>query len=256
MEIGALDELAKDRVSLGIGSGMTSAIRKLGVDDKKPLAALRDTFHIVRGLLRGDEVTYSGAVFSAHGAKLGYKPPRPHLPIFTAARGDKALQLCGQISDGLVVSNMCPPGYTARAVDIVRHAAVEAGRAIPTTVVQYVPCITGPDGTQARRAIKPTLAAMLRLFWTVPTARAAMCYGDIPDAELQAAIDGIGGGKTPEQALSDRFVDAFAIAGTADQCLERISDYVRAGVTELVLTFVGPDPVADIAYLGPALKTR
>jgi 5,10-methylenetetrahydromethanopterin reductase len=256
MEIGALDELAKGRVSLGIGSGMTSAIRKLSLDDKRPLAALRDTFHIVRGLLRGDEVTYAGVVFSAHGAKLGYKPPHPDMPIFMAARGDKALALCGQISDGLVVSNMCPPGYTARAVDIVRRAAVEAGRAIPGTVVQYVPCIAGPDGTQARRTIKPTLATMLRQFWPVSTAKEAMRHGKIPDAELQAAIDRVARGEAPEQALSDRFVDAFAVAGTADQCLERISDYMRAGVTEPVLTFVGPDPVADIAYLGRALKTR
>jgi 5,10-methylenetetrahydromethanopterin reductase len=256
MEIGALDELAKGRVSLGIGSGMTSAIHKLGVDDRKPLAALRDTFHIVRGLLRGDEITYSGTVFSAQGAKLGYKPPRPDMPIFMAARGDKALQLCGQISDGLVVSNMCPPGYTARAVDIVRRASVEASRAIAGTVVQYVPCLAGPNGAQARRAIKPTLATMLRLFWTAPTARAAMRCGDIPDAELQAAMDRIGDGEAPEKALSDRFVDAFAIAGTADQCLGRISDYARVGVTELVLTFVGPDPAADIAYLGRALRTR
>jgi 5,10-methylenetetrahydromethanopterin reductase len=256
MEIGALDELAKGRVSLGIGSGMTSAIRKLGVDDKKPLAALRDTFHIVRGLLRGDEVTYSGAVFSAHGAKLGYQPPRPDMQILMAARGDKALQLCGQISDGLVVSNMCPPGYTARAVGIVRQAAADAGRAIPGNVVQYVPCIAGPDGTQARRAIKPTLATMLRLFWTVPTAKEAMRHGNIPDAELLAAVDRIAGGEAPEQALSDRFVDAFAIAGTAEECRERISTYAGAGVTELVLTFVGPDPIADIAYLGRALETR
>ena len=162
MEIGALDELAEGRVSLGIGSGMTSAIRKLGLDDTKPLAALRDTFRIVRGLLRGDEVTYSGTVFSAHAAKLGYQPPRPVMPIFMAARGDQALQLCGQIADGLVVSNMCPSGFTARAADIVGQAAADAGRPVPGTIVQYVPCSAGPDGPQARRAIKPTLAAMLR----------------------------------------------------------------------------------------------
>src|SRR3981189_475548 len=112
MEIGALDELANGRVSLGIGSGLTSAIRKLGLDDKKPLGALGDTFHIVRGLLKGEEITYSGTVFSTKGVRLGYTPPRPDMPIFMAARGDKALNLCGRIADGLMVSNMCPPDYT------------------------------------------------------------------------------------------------------------------------------------------------
>jgi 5,10-methylenetetrahydromethanopterin reductase len=254
MEIGALDELAQGRISLGIGSGLTSAIRKLGLDDKRLLAALGDTFHIVRGLLAGEEVTYSGAVLSARGVKLGYVPPRPHMPIFMAARGDKALQLCGRISDGLVVSNMCPPGFTARAVDIVHRAAIDSGRAVPANVVQYVPCMASPDGTQARRAIKPTLAKMLQQFWGVPSAKAAMRYSDIPDADLLAAVDRIAGGEPPEDILDDRFVDAFAIAGTADECLARINAYAGAGVTEMVLTFVGAHPVAEIAYLGGALK--
>ena len=109
MEIGALDALAQSRASLGIGSGIASAIGKLDVDNKRPLAALHDTFQIVRGLLRGEEVSYSGTVFSADKVKLGYAPPRPDLPILMAARGDKALALAGEIADGLVISNMCPP---------------------------------------------------------------------------------------------------------------------------------------------------
>lgn len=253
MEIAALDELAKGRAGLAIGSGLTSAIRKLMLGDK-PLAALADTFHIVRGLLRGDEVNYAGKVFQAHAVKLGCRPPRPDMPILMAARGDKTLQLCGRIADGLVVSNLCPPGFTARARDIVRQAAAAAGRTMPAHVIQYVPCIASPDGTQARAAIKKTLATMLRQFWAIPSAKAAMYHSGIPQAELEAAIDRITGGAPPERALGDRFVDAFAIAGTADQCFDQISAYAGAGVTELALTFVGTDPFADIAYLGRALK--
>src|SRR5829696_7793974 len=71
MEIGSLDALANGRASLGIGSGLAGAMQKIGVDSKKSLSALRDTFKIVRGLLRGEEVTHSGAVFSIQGVKLG-----------------------------------------------------------------------------------------------------------------------------------------------------------------------------------------
>ncbi len=258
MEIGALDALAQGRASLGIGSGIASAIQKLGVDNKRPLAALRDTFHIVRGLLRGEKVTYSGTVFSTDGVKLGYAPPRPDLPILMAARGEKALQLCGQIADGLVVSNMCPPDFTAHAVEIVHKAAVKAGRAIPASVVQYVPCAPGPDGAQARRAVKVALATMLKQYWTlaqnVPSAKAALRHSGIPDADLAAAVDRIAAADPVEDVLDDRFVDAFTIAGTAEQCRERINAYARAGVSELALTFVGAQPLADIEYLGRAIK--
>ena len=67
MEIGALDELSGGRASLGIGSGLAAPIKKLGIDNSRPLGALRDTFAIVRGLLGGESLTYKGSVFSAEG---------------------------------------------------------------------------------------------------------------------------------------------------------------------------------------------
>ena len=260
MEIGALDALAQGRASLGIGSGIASAIGKLGVDNKRPLAALRDTFQIVRGLLRGGEVSYSGTVFSADKVKLGYAPPRSDLPLLMAARGDKALALAGEIADGLVISNMCPPAFTARAVEIVRKAAAKAGRTIPARVVQYVPCAPGGDGAQARNTIKPALAAMLKQYWTlaqnVPSAKVALRHSGIPEADMAAAVDRIAAGHAAEDILDDRFVDAFTIAGTAEQCRDRIGAYARAGVSELALTFFGSQPIADMEYLGRALMTR
>jgi len=260
MEIGALDALAQGRASLGIGSGIASAIGKLGVDNKRPLAALRDTFQIVRGLLRGEEVSYSGTVFSADKVKLGYAPSRSDLSILMAARGDKALALAGEIADGLVISNMCPPAFTARAVEIVRKAAAKAGRTIPARVVQYVPCAPGGDGAQARNTIKPALAAMLKQYWTlaqnVPSAKVALRHSGIPEADMAAAVDQIAAGDRAEDILDDRFIDTFAIAGSAEQCRERISAYARAGVSELALTLVGAQPIADMEYLGRALATR
>ena len=260
MEIGALDALAQGRASLGIGSGIASAIGKLGVDNKRPLAALRDTFQIVRGLLRGEEVSYSGTEFSADKVKLGYAPPRSDLPLLMAARGDKALALAGEIADGLVISNMCPPAFTARAVEIVRKAAAKASRTIPARVVQYVPCAPGGDGAQARNTIKPALAAMLKQYWTlaqnVPSAKVALRHSGIPEADMAAAVDQIAAGDRAEDILDDRFIDTFAIAGSAEQCRERISAYARAGVSELALTLVGAQPIADMEYLGRALATR
>ena len=63
----------------------------------------------------GETVTYKGKVFAVDGVKLSYRPSRPDLPILMAARGSKALELCGSLADGLMVSNMCPPGFAAWA---------------------------------------------------------------------------------------------------------------------------------------------
>jgi alkanesulfonate monooxygenase SsuD/methylene tetrahydromethanopterin reductase-like flavin-dependent oxidoreductase (luciferase family) len=83
----------------------------------------------------------------------------------------------------------------------------------------------------------------------VPAAKASLVdHSGIAEAEFAAAV------AAPATALDDRFVEAFAVAGTIDDCRARIAAYGAAGVTDLVLTFVSPDPVCDMARfsLGPA----
>jgi alkanesulfonate monooxygenase SsuD/methylene tetrahydromethanopterin reductase-like flavin-dependent oxidoreductase (luciferase family) len=89
---------------------------------------------------------------------------------------------------------------------------------------------------------------MLKTFWTlgqkVPAARASLVdHSAIPEAVFAAAVD------APAQDLDQRFVDAFSIAGTSEECSAQIEAYAAAGVTDLVLTFVGADPVADMERL-------
>jgi hypothetical protein len=83
---------------------------------------------IVRGLLRHETVTYRGRAFSADRVALEFAAPRPDMPIHLAAMADRSLALCGRLADGLIVSNLCPPAYTARAVAIVPESAAAAGR--------------------------------------------------------------------------------------------------------------------------------
>ncbi len=239
MDIGALDELSEGRAALGLGSGLAAPIKRLGIDNTRPLAAMRDCFAIVRGLLAGTAVTYKGAVFSVEDAKLSYTPCRPDLPLLMAARGPQALALSGRIADGLMISNMCPPGFATHATAIAR----------PARLVQYAPCIVSDDRHTALSTIKPVLAGMLKTFWTlgqrVPAAKVSLVdHSGIPEADFAAAV------AAPADALDQRFVDAFSIAGTPDECRARIAAYAAAGVTDLVLTFVGRDPERDMTMMG------
>jgi 5,10-methylenetetrahydromethanopterin reductase len=258
MEIGALDELAQGRARLGLGSGIAAATERMGLSTDRPLAAARDAITIVRAMLAGGEVSYSGRVFSAHKARLEYPAPRPDLPLLMAARGEQALALCGKIADGLMISNMCPPEFTAAAVAAVCESARAAGRRAPADVVQYVPCAARPDRAEACRLAKAAIADMLPSFWSlarrVPAAKSALLRaGDLSESDFAAAVARLHTGAPPIDALDDRFVAAFAIAGSAEDCLEQARRYRAAGASELALTFVGSQPEADMAYLARAV---
>jgi hypothetical protein len=95
---------------------------------------------------------------------------------------------------------------------------------------------------------------MLPGFWSlaqrVPAARSALLRaGELGEADFAAAVERLRAGDKPEQALDDRFVSAFAIAGTAADCLAQARAYRSAGATELALTFVGAQPETDMEYL-------
>jgi 5,10-methylenetetrahydromethanopterin reductase len=259
MEFAALDELAEGRARLGIGSGIGRLIERMGVA-WQPLAAMRDAIPIVRAMLAGEEVSYLGRVFSVDEAKLAFRPRSPQTPIYIAAMGERTLRLCGQQADGLIVSNMCPPGYTQRALAIANQAAAEAGRAA-LGVVQYVPCAAQPNRDAARQEAKAAIGEMLTAFWPVGTVWPALretivAQSGIEKPEFVAALDRLRRGEPAGRVLGDRFVEAFAIAGTAEECLAGAARYRRAGVDELVLTFAGADPARDIGYLGRALAEK
>jgi 5,10-methylenetetrahydromethanopterin reductase len=258
-EFAALDELAGGRVRLGIGSGIGQRVLRLGYK-WRPLTSLADAVAIIRPLLRGEAVDHRGTVFSAEGVSLEFRPQRPDAPIYVASMGDRSLALCGRIADGLIVSNMCPPRYTERAVGIVQQSAADARRK-PLDIVQYLPCIVRQDRDEAWRLAKRAVGGMLTTFWPTggddwPALRDTIveCSG-IAKPEVVAVLARLRRGELAETVLDERFIAAFAIAGTAEECLAQAAQYRRAGVAELVLTFFGPQPEADMAQFAAVLAT-
>jgi len=216
---------------------------------------VREAIEIIRALLAGQNVTLKGRVFGADDARLD--SPSRQLPIYMAAGSERALKVCGTIADGLIVSNMTSPGLTQQMTKMVVDAAIEAGREKPM-VVQYVPCAVAADGEMARQAVKATISEALALLWPAsgswPQRReAAVAESGIPRSDFLAALDRLRRGEAPADVLDERFVAAFAIAGTAQECLRQAARYREAGVDELALTFAGPQPADDIAQLAAGL---
>ena len=257
MEIGALDELAPGRVRLGIGSGIGVAVERMGFSWDRPLTTLREAVVIVRALLRGEEVSHAGSVFQINKVKLDYRA-RADIPIFMAGRGERSLRACGELADGLIVSNMTTVAFAAGAVKTLHQVARAAGRPKLPDVVQYVPCFAHADGNAAQRLALRAVAEMLPAYWRLgqrlPAAKQALLTGSgIDESDFAAAVARLNTGEKADGALDARFVAAFALAGHADDCRRQAAAYAQAGVTELALTFAGPDATAAMGFLAKAM---
>ena len=115
-----LDDLAPGRIILGIGAWWDPLARKVGIDRRSPLAAMREIVTAVRGLLADESVTFQGDHVSLDGVELDYvhQPRRPKdVPIYIGATGPKMMELTGEIADGVVLNYLVSPQYNEGAME-------------------------------------------------------------------------------------------------------------------------------------------
>ena len=188
--------------------------------------------------------------------KLDYAPRRD-IAIFMAGRGDRSLALCGERADGLLVSNMCTAAFVARSAALVREAAARAGRTGSLGVVRYMPCCVHADRAEASAAAKRAVGEMLPTYWRLGqrlegAKQALTMESGISEAEFAGAAERLRAGEDAAAVLDGRFVEAFAIAGTAADCAVQVAACGKARVTELALTFSGTQSTAEMKELASA----
>jgi 5,10-methylenetetrahydromethanopterin reductase len=258
METCALAELAPGRFALGIGSGVAEAVTRMGFPYDRPVSAVADAGRIVRGLLAGQTVTHTGSVFKVDGVKLAQSVLGGPIPIFFAAMADRALRITGELADGLLIGNMCPPSFTDRALARIREGALVAGRQTEAIeIIKYVPCALGPDAlASAKNVIGRLLGAYWQFYAQSPKVRATMMEGnDIEPAQFMRCLESVLAGRPGSEVLDDSFVTAYAVAGTLEECEAQCHRLQASGVSEVALSFVGPHPAADMHEFSALLRS-
>ncbi len=98
-----LDEISGGRYTLGIGAGNTSDAdyKALGVQSDKRYSRFAESIEIINGLLKNGKIDFKGKYWSAQGADMVLRGPRPQgPPIIIAAWGEKMMQLTARFADG------------------------------------------------------------------------------------------------------------------------------------------------------------
>ncbi|RME57408.1 MAG: LLM class flavin-dependent oxidoreductase, partial [Caldilineae bacterium] len=113
MLAGTLDELSSNRFLLGVAAGAEEFLTWVGLEQDRPLTAMRETIQAVRRLLRGERASLAGRFLHWNEqAYLRFQPPRV-TPIYLGAMGPRMLQLAGELADGALPLLFPPEHYFA-----------------------------------------------------------------------------------------------------------------------------------------------
>ena len=69
---------------------------------ERPLKRMKEYVEIIRLILSGKTINYSGEIFSLKNFSLLIKPPRDRIPIYLAAVNQKMVELKWKIADGVI----------------------------------------------------------------------------------------------------------------------------------------------------------
>ncbi len=128
--IASIAALAPGRVFLGLGTGHT-AMRVMGMKPMKP-KAFREYLRVVRGLLHGEEVSYTLGeetrdIRFLHRERKFIDLDQP-IPIWVAANGPGALRAAGAYGDGRISALNEPPEIAAISFAAMAAGAEQVGR--------------------------------------------------------------------------------------------------------------------------------
>jgi len=246
MAAATVDDVSGGRFILGIGSSHKVQVEgEHGVPYGKPLTRVRETVAVIRGLLRDGRVAYQGETVRIENFELWFQPRRREIPVYISAVFPKMVALCGEIADGVMLTRSSLKTAAQVRTQLTEGTGRTGRDPADITVASLLPTIVADSRAEALAELRPGLAFYAGFF---PRYNRLMAeHGFATEAAAIAEAWARGDRDAAERAVSDALIDATSIAGTPEQCRERIDAYRAAGLDLPILS-----PFAR----GPGAKAR
>jgi 5,10-methylenetetrahydromethanopterin reductase len=236
--LATMAELAPGRVFAGVGTG-DSALINIGLRPVK-LGALGEFVTGLRALLKGEHVSYQGTDIRITWSRVD-------MPIYVSAHGPKTLEFSGRCADGVIYGDGVGKEIVADALSSMARGAAQAGRQPGEIDVWWGLCGNlGKSRSDALTQIKMLLAAKANHLARFPAQNK-----HVPP-QFREVLDRIHQGYSylehqkpgehttnarlvNESGLQSYLADRYAIAGTPEECLQRIHDLEEMGVRKIWL---------------------
>jgi alkanesulfonate monooxygenase SsuD/methylene tetrahydromethanopterin reductase-like flavin-dependent oxidoreductase (luciferase family) len=205
---------------------------------QEPAVACREMIAIVRRLLSGEKVDFTGQRYTLRGAQLQV-PPAP-VEVWVIGRGRQMVRMAGECADVAVVTSQLNLEAT---VGSLRSAAAEAGRPLRTAALNNM-------------AFTQAVIDQMRPHYTyvLPNSPPAVQQelGLSPEwvAELKRVreTDGV---EAAARLISDDLLRRNMVLGTSAECAEQLHQLGRRwGFSHFIMPIMTLDP----EYALPAIR--
>lgn len=248
MEINTLARLYPGRFLPGFGHGVDGWMKQIGAAPKSSMKALEETVTTVRGLLKGETVSFNGDHVHVENIQLRHAPSQVP-PLFIGGIREKTLRLAGRAGDGTIVTEMASPAYVRWARGHIDTGMAESGRTSNHLAVFAHSKVN--NKADVRTTVRELLGETLS--WAHPHLQPL----GIAD-EARALYDQYG----PQEAakrMPEAWVDELSVSGTPEQAVTAFHRLAEAGADSIILLpLKGDKDCLDeyIQFLLPALKSN
>jgi 5,10-methylenetetrahydromethanopterin reductase len=206
-----------------------------------PVADFERSLVELQGFLRGETVTLEDGAESRIGWIAG-----PKVPVAVAATGPKVIGVAARHADAIDFTVGAEPDRLRWAIDTARAAA--RGREI--SLGAFVDVAVGDDRAVARDLVRGSTSTLARF-----GAEGAPADGlsDVTREGIEALAAAFDEGRHGQaaapaaQALTDEFLDRFAVCGPAAEVTERLLELRGLGLDRLVVVPGSLDAEQDAA---------
>jgi len=233
MSIASLNEIAEGRVIPCLGATPASWLSKMGIEQRAPLAAMRESCFLIRKLLDGETISCRGKIFKMSDVALGFQV-KPVEKILFSVIGPRMLELAGEIGDGVVLTAFTPVTYIQEAIGYVRKGASKAGRSIDN--LEFAAAIAYLHDKRHLNVLKSYAA------YVMSASNIILNYLNLDYEKKKRLQECFARGRLDEAAtlISDDDLGRIALFGNMTECRRRLEEYFRIGVTLPIIV-----PVAE-----------
>jgi alkanesulfonate monooxygenase SsuD/methylene tetrahydromethanopterin reductase-like flavin-dependent oxidoreductase (luciferase family) len=227
-----VQDVSGGRLTLGLGVSHRPFMQSLGIDMGNAREKLRSFTVTLQKILKGE-------------INIGVpaRKPKNPIPIYYGALALETARLAGELADG-VEFYMCPPDRVRKLTEAARQTAMKnARKASDIAVTVGVPTFVEDELEAAYETARHQLAFYPALpFYNRQLAKSGF------EAEAKAAMEAAARGdhKAQAAALTNRLVDAVALVGPPERCIERLAAFREAGAElPIIAPGGGQDPVGN-----------